>query len=131
METGHDTHAEEAVIVMRGPLADLQRAAGLLESHGIEAAIGKTEDDGCGSGSCGPSCGPKLWLAVAGSDVPAAMVALDGDWRAGLDQHQIEALERAAQIVIDPDAAETTCPACLTTFRTGPRDCPDCGLRLG
>lgn len=129
MEIEQDEQAVEAVIVLRGPLADLQRAAELLEDHGVDAVIGKTEADDCGS--CGPSCAPKLWLAVASEDVAAALAALDGAWRSGLDPHQIEALEKAAQIVIDPDAAETTCPACLTTFPTGPRDCPDCGLRLG
>ncbi|MBI5503281.1 MAG: hypothetical protein HY899_00655 [Deltaproteobacteria bacterium] len=118
-------HTEELTIVLRGPLADLQRAAELLAEQGVESVIGKTDGDGCGS------CAPKLWLGVARDDVQAAVAVMEGDWRAGLDPHQIEALERAAHIVIDPDAAETTCPACLTTFATGPTECPDCGLRIG
>ncbi len=123
-ETQETEPTVDAVIVLRGPLADLQRAAELLAECGVESAIGRHEGDGCGS------CAPKLWLAVASDDAQAALASLDGDWRSGLDPHQIEALERAAHIVIDPDAAETTCPACLTTFVTGPEECPDCGLRI-
>jgi Zn finger protein HypA/HybF involved in hydrogenase expression len=47
----------------------------------------------------------------------------------------LTAAERAAaDLVVDLEAAETTCPACLTTFATaGVADgcCPDCGLNLG
>jgi hypothetical protein len=32
----------------------------------------------------------------------------------------------------DLDAEETSCPACLTTFRTaGVTRCPECGLNFG
>jgi hypothetical protein len=48
-----------------------------------------------------------------------------------MDPGQFEAAARASEVVIDPDAPETTCPACLTTFATGPSECPDCGLFLG
>jgi len=115
---------EDAVIVLQGPLADLQRAAALLREHGIDAAIGNAE-----GGACCPSS--KLWLAVARDDVPAAAEVFDRDWRSGLDDSQIAALEAASRVVIDPDAPETTCPACLTTFPTGPSACPECGLGLG
>jgi|GEM_PF-773587 len=125
METTDNEQSVEAVVVLRGPVADLQRAGELLAEHGVESVIGSSQADGCGS------CAPKLWLAVAADDLRAAMEVIDGDWRAGLDPHQIEALERAAHIVIDPEAAETTCPACLATFATGPSECPDCGLRIG
>ncbi len=37
----------------------------------------------------------------------------------------------AADAVINFDAAEITCPACGTSFATGPTECPDCGLFLG
>jgi len=34
-------------------------------------------------------------------------------------------------LVLDPDAEETQCPACLTKFRPlGLARCPDCGLRF-
>lgn len=37
----------------------------------------------------------------------------------------------AADAVVNFDAAQMTCPACGTTFATGPSECPDCGLFLG
>ena len=39
--------------------------------------------------------------------------------------------QQAADIVIDHDAAEIQCPACLTKFASGPKECPECGLFLG
>ena len=114
---------EETVIVLQGPLADLRRAAARLHEHGIDAVIGSPEGDGCCSTS-------KLWLAVAREDAQAAAEVFDRDWRSGLDAEQIAALDAASRIVIDPDAPETTCPACLTTFATGPTKCPECGLGL-
>jgi Zn finger protein HypA/HybF involved in hydrogenase expression len=68
---------------------------------------------------------------VASHDVGAFQEIYHNDWRRGLDQHQVEAAEAAASIYIDPEAAETTCPACMTTFATGPAECPECGLYLG
>lgn len=115
---------QEGVIVLQGQLPDLQRAAALLREHGIEAAIGSPDADGCCSTS-------KLWLAVAPTDVQAAAEIFNRDWRANLDAEQIAALDAASHIIIDPDAPETTCPACLTTFATGPSSCPECGLGLG
>ena len=37
----------------------------------------------------------------------------------------------AADLVVDFDAEETTCPACMTTFRPDAPMCPGCGLRFG
>lgn len=115
---------EGTVVVLQGPLADLQRAAARLREHGIDAAIASPDGDGC----CAKT---KLSLAVAREDVEAAAALFDRDWRAGLDPEQIAALDAASRIVIDPEAPETTCPACLTTFATGPSKCPECGLGLG
>ena len=70
-------------------------------------------------------------LAVASHDVERCREIFATEWRDGLDPEQLEAAERAAAIVIDPEAPETTCPACLTTFATGPTACPDCGLTIG
>lgn len=124
----HPTLDEGAVIVLQGVLADLQRAASRLREHGIDAVIGSPEtDDCCSTNTCSTS---KLWLAVAREDAQAAAEVFDRDWRAGLDDEQLAALDAASQIVIDPDAPETTCPACLTTFATGPTKCPECGLGL-
>ena len=114
----------ETVVALRGPLDDLRRAAARLREHGIEAVIGSPEGPGCSSK-------PNFQLEIARSDAGAAAAVFEQDWRAGLDAEQIAALEAAAAIVIDPEAAETTCPACLTTFATGPMQCPECGLTIG
>ncbi len=68
-----------------------------------------------------------MQLAVASHDAENALTALRADWyrNAGEDERT------AAECVIDLDAPEITCPACGTTFATGPRECPDCGLGLG
>jgi hypothetical protein len=114
----------EGVRILEGSLAELQRAAALLKRHGIEAALGSSDAEGCASR-------PSLWLEVAPEQLQAAAEVFDRDWRQGLDAAQLTALEAASRIVIDPDARETTCPACLTTFTTGPSACPECGLGLG
>jgi predicted amidophosphoribosyltransferase len=36
-----------------------------------------------------------------------------------------------AEMVVDFDAEETTCPACLTPFQPPTRRCPSCGLSFG
>ena len=116
----------EVAVVLSGAIADLQRAADRLEQNGVESAIvsAQTQDaNGC--------CSTKLYLVVAREDAPAAFEVFDSDWRRGLSEEQVAALEAASHVVIDPDAAETTCPACLTTFATGPTECPECGLAIG
>ena len=47
-------------------------------------------------------------------------------WAVGLD----EASRLAADMTVDLDAAETTCPACMTAFDPQGADgrCPECGL---
>jgi hypothetical protein len=117
----------EAVVVMGGVLADLQRAGDRLSQHGIDAEIVR----GPGEDAAGNCCAPKLYLTVAREDAAAAMAVFDQVWKRGLSDEQIAALEAASQIVLDPNALEMTCPACLTTFATGPAECPDCGLALG
>jgi hypothetical protein len=115
----------EAAVILKGQLGDLQRAGERLEGHGIESAIVRgesTDAAGC--------CSTTLYLVVARDHVAEAMAVFDADWKRGLSPHQIAALEASAGIVLDPDAPETTCPACLTTFATGPAECPDCGLSI-
>jgi len=127
-----NTHATAVVddptvaVVLRGNLADLQRAGDRLGQHGIEAALVRepeTDAKGC--------CSTTIYLVVARENAEAALAVFNTDWRRGLSDEQIAALEAANEVVLDPDAAETTCPACLTTFATGPAECPDCGLSLG
>jgi hypothetical protein len=113
-------------VVLSGQLANLQRAGERLGEHGIDAEVVK------GPGEDGPGCcSAKFYLVVARENAPAALAVFDSDWRRGMSDEQIAALQAANEIVIDPDAAETTCPACLTTFATGPSECPDCGLVVG
>lgn len=66
-------------------------------------------------------------LAVASQDVDRALVTLEAKWRDLLEDGQGE----SADIVLDFSSDEMTCPACLTTFATGPDECPDCGLYIG
>jgi hypothetical protein len=117
----------EAVVVLSGPIPDLQRAGDRLGQHGIDAEIVRGPGEDAASGCCST----KVYLVVAREDAAAARAVFDQDWRRGLSEEQVAALEAASEIVLDPDAAEMTCPACLTTFATGPNDCPDCGLTIG
>ena len=117
----------DAVLVLEGVVHDLQRTADRLTNAGVECAIVNPSEEACASGKCST----KLWLVVASRDVDRCREIFDADWRSGLDAEQLAAADAAARIVIDPDAAETTCPACLTTFATGPTTCPDCGLAVG
>lgn len=116
----------DVAVVLKGQLGDLQRAGERLGHHGIESAIVRAEQTD-GSGCCSTT----LYLVISRDDVASAMAVFDAEWKRGLTDEQIAALEASAAIVLDPDAPETTCPACLTTFATGPDQCPDCGLSLG
>jgi rubrerythrin len=69
-------------------------------------------------------------LAVASGDAERAQGVLREFHNRGLS----EAERAAADLVVDFDADETTCPACLTTFATANAadgKCPACGLRFG
>jgi len=116
----------DVAVVLRGSLTDLQRAGDRLGQHGIEAAVVRAPGDDVGG-----CCSAKLYLLVAREHAQAAFAVFDSDWRRGLSDEQVAALEAASAVVLDPVAAETTCPACLTTFATGPVECPDCGLSIG
>ncbi len=66
-------------------------------------------------------------LAVASTDMKASAIAIDEQW-----SQQLTAEEKAAtEMVIDLDAEEATCPACMTAFAPGVTHCPECGLRVG
>lgn len=68
---------------------------------------------------------PRAWLAVAGPDVQRAMAL----HRAHLERMVVREGLPLRDAVVDLDADETQCPACLTTFKTAGVDrCPDCGL---
>jgi len=67
-----------------------------------------------------------MWLAVASRDAEAGGRALREDWYRNADAEE----RRAAESVVDHNAAEITCPACGLSFPTGPSECPGCGLGL-
>jgi hypothetical protein len=115
----------DIAVVMRGSIADLERARHRLAENGVDAEL--VREDADGAGGC---CSTTIYLVVARDDAPAAFAVFDADWRRGLSEEQVAALEAAAAIEFDPEAAEMTCPACLTTFATGPTECPDCGLAI-
>lgn len=60
-------------------------------------------------------------------DLADSAVVIQDQWKAGLSEEEAAATE----LVVDFDAEETTCPACLTTFRPDVFTCPGCGLRFG
>lgn len=66
-------------------------------------------------------------LAVASEHADEVKGILEKRWRDSLEDSQVE----AADIILDFGAEEMTCPACLTSFATGPKECPECGLFLG
>jgi len=72
-----------------------------------------------------------LWLAVAGPDVVAASAAIEAIADAELSEAIPDAeVRRQATLVVDLDAEETTCPACLTVVPGGSSRCPSCRLRF-
>jgi hypothetical protein len=60
-------------------------------------------------------------------DLADGVEVIQDQWRAGLSPEEAA----AAELVVDLDAEETTCPACLTAFRPDVLSCPGCGLRFG
>jgi len=68
-----------------------------------------------------------LELAVASVDLADGAAIIEAQWAEGLSEEEA----RAAEMVVDFDAEETTCPACMTTFRPDAPMCPGCGLRFG
>lgn len=116
----------EVTAILRGGAAELQRAAGLLESSGIDCTLvqaSEAEPSGC--------CSTAIYLVVATENAAAARVVFDSDWKRGMTAEQIAALEAAAAIAVDTNSDEITCPACLTSFPDGPTECPECGLSIG
>lgn len=67
-----------------------------------------------------------FWLAVASHDAEKAQALLEEEWRSLLPETVC-----STEAVLDFDAPTMTCPACSTTFDTGPTECPDCGLYIG
>jgi len=68
-----------------------------------------------------------LELAVASFDLADSAEVIQDQWKEGLSPEEAA----AAEMVVDFDAEETTCPACMTTFKPDIPMCPGCGLRFG
>ena len=109
----------EAVALLKGDMQYVKAMRARLLEVGIACDV-VPED--CTSGACS-----SFFLAVAKEQAEEAASLLDADWRSELSDEA----QAAAATVIDFDAEEMTCPACLTKFATGPEECPDCGLFLG
>lgn len=60
-------------------------------------------------------------------DLAESAEVIQSRWAEGLTPEQAAATD----LVVDFDAEETTCPACLTTFKPDAPMCPGCGLRFG
>jgi hypothetical protein len=68
-----------------------------------------------------------MWLAVASQDAAAGIAVVEEQWAEGVSP---EALA-AASSVVDLDAEQTACPACMEPMPGGSSRCPGCGLRFG
>ncbi len=68
-----------------------------------------------------------LELAVASEDLADSAELLQDNWKTGLSPEEVA----AAEMVVDFDAEQTTCPACMTIFTPDAPMCPGCGLRFG
>jgi hypothetical protein len=66
-------------------------------------------------------------LAVASHQAQLALEQIEAHFTHGMTDRERASVET----VIDLDADENTCPACLEPFRGHPSRCPSCGLRIG
>jgi hypothetical protein len=104
--------------ILEGNAEYLRELKALLDEKGIRAFTGPLPSTAWGT---------KAWLAVAGPDVPRATQVYEEHLDAMVDNTGLT----RNKAVADFDAEETTCPACMTPFKTANADrCPDCGLRF-
>lgn len=106
-------------VVFQGKTELMREIALRFQKEGIRTATGPLPGEGWGT---------RAWLAVASHQVEEAMAVEQ--------QHQDRVMAREGlrvrDQVADLDAEETTCPACLTPFKTqGVTRCPECGLNFG
>ena len=100
----------QMMILAEGGLSRMKEMVGMLKRKGVSSEI-LPPADGCVSG-----WGTKYRLAVASEVLKEAIMILQPPEPAP---------------VVDFNQEEMTCPACMHTFATGPKECPDCGLFLG
>ena len=123
--SGEFSGGEDMVTLQRGPLGDMRHLEALLREERIAVRISADEQ------SCSKSCCPSNFLLeVSRDDAAEAAKIIEAEYRrqTRLDDHQAPA---PADAVFNPEAAETTCPACGHRFPPTSAECPDCGLNFG
>jgi hypothetical protein len=111
---------EELVVLAQGSFEPLSEMREALVAAGIRAELARAP------GEQQPGAPPQVVLVCASADKPMATQVLTAHW-AGDSAEAVA----AAGHVIDLDAEQATCPACMTSFPTDATRCPGCGLRLG
>jgi hypothetical protein len=105
-------------IVFQGKADYLREIAQQLTGAGIKTATGPVPG----------GWEPRAWLAVASNEAARAVQV----HQSHLDYMVAREGLPVRDVVCDRDAEETTCPACLTPFKTaGITRCPECGLNFG
>jgi hypothetical protein len=105
-------------VLFRGKADFLKEIAERLMAAGIKVASGPLP---------GPSWDQRAWLAVASTDTQRAMAEHEKHLHRMVEREGLPLRDDHA----DLDADETTCPACLTPFKTkNVTRCPECGLNF-
>ena len=116
-----EIHPEDDLVTLRkGPVLIVKEFQQILARYRIPAlAVGA-------EGGCGKGCCAELSLQVRRQDAAEAIDVLQREHArsTGLEEHDTAHTDA----VFDPQAAETTCPACGCRFATTTTVCPECGL---
>ena len=113
---------EQVAGIVQGGAEELSKLGAVLTAAAIPHDI--IEHPDCASGGCGP----QLVLVTPVDQVEAAREAIEAHWNGELPDDE----RFAAEAVVDLDADEATCPACMTPFPTSDTSrCPECGLNFG
>ena len=105
-------------VLLQGKADYLREIAMELHTAGIRSVSGPMPGGGWEA---------RTWLAVAGTDMQRATEVYQGH----LDRMVRREGLSTSDAVADLDAEETSCPACLTKFKTtGTTRCPECGLNF-
>lgn len=105
-------------VLFKGRSDELRSIALVLDQAGIRTVTGPVPGAGWGT---------TVWLAVASTEVAKAQAA----YEAHFDHMAQKSGLATVKSVADFDAEETSCPACMTPFKTkGAVRCPECGLKF-
>lgn len=114
------TENDTVVTVRTGSLFDMKNLKRTLEKSSVPAII--SSDSNC-RGGC---CGPQVMLQIRAQDVELAQKVLSIEHEASTRLHDYEGVN--AEVMFDPSATKTVCPACGHGFVPDGPDCPECGL---